>query len=120
MDNIAGDLLRSEEALLNPAVRKDRSQVEKFLAEDFVEFGSSGRVWTRAGVIELLATETGVRVNMEDFVCKLLAPDIALVTYRAVRTETGSGLPISSLRSSIWTRKSGAWLLRFHQGTRLS
>jgi hypothetical protein len=118
LDNIASDLRRNEEALLNRAVRRDRAQLDILLDEDFLEFGSSGRVWTREQIFELLTAETYTPAHLEDFSCTLLATDVALVTYRAMRTDAGSGTPSSSLRSSIWTNKSGAWRLRFHQGTR--
>jgi hypothetical protein len=118
LDNIVRDLRGREVALLNPAVRRDRALVEILLDEDFLEFGSSGRVWTRDQIFELLTTETYTPPHIEDFSCTLLAPDVALITYRAVRTDVGSGLQSSSLRSSIWTNRSRAWRLRFHQGTR--
>jgi glyoxylase I family protein len=120
LDHIVSHLRRREEALLNPAVRRDRAQVEILLDEDFLEFGSSGRVWTRDQIFELLAIETYTPAHIEDFACTLLAPNVALITYRAVRTDGGSGIRSSSLRSSIWTNQSGAWRLRFHQGTRTS
>jgi hypothetical protein len=119
MDHIANDLRRSEEALLDPAVRKNRTSVEKLLAEDFLEFGSSGRVWTREQVFDLLAGETYTSLQMEDFDCALIGEDVALVTYRAVRIDPESRREASTLRSSIWTQKSGTWRLRFHQGTRM-
>lgn len=111
-----GDHLRSlEEALLDPAVRRNRAALEKLLREDFKEFGSSGRVWTRDQVIELLTNETFSPVRVEEFNCALLAESVALVTYRAVRT--GLATQTFSLRSSIWVREAGEWRLRFHHGT---
>jgi hypothetical protein len=119
MDSLANELRRKEEALLDPAVRKDREQVGSLLAEDFLEFGSSGRVWTRDQIFDLLATETYAPFAIEDFNCALLSNDIALVTYRAMRSDARSGDQSSSLRSSIWIRKQHSWQLRFHQGTRI-
>ena len=119
MDQIANHLRRSEEALLDPVIRRDRASVENLLAEDFLEFGSSGRVWTREQIFHLLADETYTPSQLEDFNCALIAEDVALVTYRVVRIDPDSGLEASTLRSSIWTQKSGMWRLRFHQGTRM-
>jgi hypothetical protein len=118
MDNLATELRRSEETLLDPAVRRNRAQVERLLAEDFLEFGSSGRVWTRDQIFDLLAMETYTPFTIEDFACARLSEDVALVTYRAVHKDAQSGDEIASLRSSIWTKKQGIWRLRFHQGTR--
>ena len=70
-------------------------------------------------VLDLLAGETSEPIKMADFECALLAEDVALVTYRASRTDAGTGIQFSSLRSSIWTKKPGGWCLRFHQGTRI-
>lgn len=104
-----------EEALLDPAVRRNPAQLEKLLAEDFREFGSSGRIWTRQAIIDLLATEAYTPMLIEEFNCRLLSGEVALVTYRAVRTTLNA--QTSSLRSSLWIRISGEWRLCFHQGT---
>ncbi len=116
MDNIASYLRNCEEILLDPAVRRDRARVEALLDQDFLEFGSSGRIWTREQTFELLATETYTPPSVPDFECVLLSEGVALVTYRAVRTQPGS--QSFTLRSSIWTNQSGTWRMRFHQGTR--
>ena len=57
-EDIANHLRRAEEALLDPAVRSNRARVAELLADDFVEFGSSGRMWTRDQILDLLAGET--------------------------------------------------------------
>jgi hypothetical protein len=111
-------LRRAEEALLDPDVRTDRTRVAQFLTDDFVEFGSSGRIFTRDQVLDMLAGEAPAPIHMTDFECALLAEDVALVTYCASRTDPLSGIQISSLRSSIWTKSPGGWRLKFHQGTR--
>ena len=91
------------------------------LTEDFLEFGSSGRLWTRNSIIELLATEKNFfPPAIEDFLCTMLTDKVALVTYRTLRSDGKSGETLESLRSSIWTRQDGEWRMRFHQGTRRS
>jgi hypothetical protein len=108
-----------EEALLDPSVRRDRARVGALLAEDFQEYGSSGRVWSREEIIESLASEERTRFAMEDFKCDWIAESIALVTYRSVRTDAQSGAQSIALRSSLWVNKSGDWRMRFHQGTKV-
>jgi hypothetical protein len=114
------ELERLELLLMDPAVRRDRERVAALLTEDFLEFGSSGRVWTRETTLELLATETYSPAVVESFACRVLGGDVALVTYRAVRTTAATGERMVTLRSSIWTRESGSWKMCFHQGTRAS
>jgi len=118
-EDIGADLRAREEALLDPAVRRDRARVAALLAEDFLEFGSSGRVWTREAILELLATESYDAPAMEDFQCDSIGADVALVTYKSVRVDAGSGARSAVLRSSLWVRKAGEWRVRFHQGTRI-
>jgi hypothetical protein len=115
---VCAHLRACELALLDPAVRRDRERVSARLAEDFQEFGSSGRVWSREEIIDLLATEDYRPPTMEDFECDFIGEGVALVTYRTVRMDAGSGLRTVVLRSSLWTRLNGAWRVRFHQGTK--
>lgn len=121
-DSLSGVVarLRSlESSLLDAAVRRDRAKLRDMLTADFLEFGSSGRTWTRSTIIELLAIENGfVPPSIEDFQCALLSEDVALVTYRTVRTDPKTGEVVANLRSSIWIKDGGAWRMRFHQGTR--
>jgi hypothetical protein len=117
-NDLSAHLRACEESLLDPTVRRDRAQVAALLSEDFQEFGSSERVWSREQILELLTTETYEPPTMEDFNCHQIGEEVALVTYRTVRTDQASGQQSSTLRSSLWIKKSGKWRVRFHQGTR--
>jgi hypothetical protein len=117
---LCAHLRACEEALLDPTVRRDRAQVAELLAEDFLEFGSSGKVWTREHILHLLQSEEYNRPVMEDFQCALIADTVALVTYKTVRTDPRTGEKAATLRSSLWINESGTWRLRFHQGTHAS
>lgn len=118
-DDLSAYLRACEEALLDPAVRRDLAQVAALLAEDFEELGSSGRIWSRDQILELLATESYEPPAMEDFKCHRIAEGVVLVTYRTVRTDAVSGQSSAALRSSIWIEEDGGWRVRFHQGTRV-
>jgi hypothetical protein len=117
-DSIAAHLLQCEQTLLDPAARRDRARVSAFLADDFVEFGASGRIWTREQILDQLATEDYTPPAMLDFRCRIIAPGVALVCYQTKRLDAASGRRAATLRSSLWTKESGEWLIRFHQGTR--
>jgi ribonuclease HI len=110
-------LMRCERALLDPAVRRDRTQVETLLAEDFQEFGSSGRVWDRQTIVDSLATEDYAPPTAEQMHCTQITADVALVTYRTVRIDSSTGARKETLRSSLWIKESDKWRVRFHQGT---
>ncbi len=110
--------LRSlEQALLDPAIRRDRAQVGALLADDFIEFGSSGRVWNRQQIIELLSLEAPRKIVIRKFECRKIAEGVVLATYRAEERKPEIGPLTSSLRSSLWVNEDGKWLMQFHQGT---
>ena len=109
------EVVRREQALLDPALRAEGARVEELLHPDFVEHGASGRTWDRASMVAALGEDPAVSGAAEDFRAQALAEDVVLLTYRV----TG---PHGSLRSSIWVRDPAAadpgWRVRFHQGTR--
>jgi hypothetical protein len=116
-------LLDLEKQLMDSAFRKDREQVSVLLAENFCEFGSSGRVWSREATLDLLANEPPQPAPIvEDFAIRLLSPETALVTYRTLRRAQNID-SLVSLRSSIWVRGTqssrGDWQVLFHQGTKV-
>jgi hypothetical protein len=119
MSDVCSYLRSCEEAPLDEGVRHDRAKVAALLSEDFVEFGSSGRVWNRNEILDLLESEAFQPVSVEDFRCKLLSDSVALITYRTRRSRADGQGKSSSLRSSIWTKQEDMWRLRFHQGTRV-
>lgn len=106
-------LRKLEEQLLQPGVRKSTKQLEKLLADDFVEFGSSGRVFNKQQIINGLSTEPKIKMSLIDFAIKQLAEDVVLATYRVLKHEDMK----FSLRSSIWKLNEGQWQMVFHQGT---
>lgn len=111
---VAGELERLERLLLEPEVCGSALAAD-LLCDDFQEFGMSGRVYDKAEVVAALGDGPRVPLAASNFAVALLAPPLALVTYRALRP---SEPPVESLRSSLWRRcEDGRWRLRFHQGT---
>jgi hypothetical protein len=111
---LSDELRALEVSLLQPAARYSVADLKRLLSEDFREFGSSGTVYDRAALIDLLLQESQspfVPVEVSDFAVRELGPDAALVTYR---TQRGAA---ARLRSSIWRREVSGWRMIFHQGT---
>jgi hypothetical protein len=115
----AGVIRHLEEQLLRQDVRRSADQVEALLADEFTEFGSSGRIYDKRQIIEALQQEAadGSPALLQDFCARELAPEVILVTYRTVRTAAGHSGEISTLRSSIWKWDGERWRMVFHQGT---
>ncbi|HUW84615.1 MAG TPA: DUF4440 domain-containing protein [Phycisphaerae bacterium] len=106
-----------EERLLQPEVRRSAEALGDLLADEFVEFGSSGRVFSKQDAVEGLPHAPTVRITLSDFKATLLAPGVALATYRAVKHDEPKAEMKHSLRSSIWKLLDGRWQVVFHQGT---
>jgi hypothetical protein len=104
-------LLDLERRLADPVLRRDPSALAHLLAEDFIEYGSSGQVFDREQTLAALPRAQPRVYAIEDYDVRELGPGWALARYRA--TTAGA----SSLRSSIWLRRDGAWKIVFHQGT---
>jgi glyoxylase I family protein len=118
-------LLSLEELLLHPATRKDAGKLEALLCDDFVEFGSSGRVFDKNSIIAALNSEVAPVSyaapddrEISEFKLLAVAEDIAVVTYRLSWRSAPNATAIRSLRSSIWRNMGGEWKIAFHQGTR--
>lgn len=108
-----------EERLLRPELRSSAKEVADLLADDFIEFGRSGRIYDKPQTVEALASEVpgfGLAERLAShFHASQLAEGVVLLTYRSVRRETGN--MAHSLRSSIWAWRKGRWQMVFHQGT---
>jgi ribonuclease HI len=108
-------ILRTREMeLLDPETRADPVRIRELLHDDFVEFGSTGNVYNKRLLLDMLKGEKSAKVVIREFAVRQLAADTALVTYRTVG-EAGQ----EARRSSVWIRSDGAWKLAFHQGTRI-
>lgn len=111
-------LLRElEERLLQPEVRRSPTGLEDILADDFLEFGSSGCVYDREATVGALADDPPRRISITDFHLLELSPDTALVAYRAMFTSLSGEQPERSLRRSVWKLIDGCWRMLLHQGT---
>src|SRR5579885_1516520 len=79
-----GDHIRDlEQALLRPEVRQSRDALEALLADDFVEFASDCRRYTKAEVIAALHRESPCVRTLTDFRFTVLAENVVLATSRA-------------------------------------
>jgi hypothetical protein len=110
---LRSELLRLETAL----ARRDPSGIDggmsgllALIPDDFLEFGASGRTWDAASIRATLQSEPPREIALEDFAITQLADDVVLATHH-------SRDPRHAKRSSLWIRRDGRWILRFHQAT---
>ena len=109
------EILELEQSCLDPEVRASPDRLASLLSNEFAEFGSSGRVWDKAAVVDEVSAQSGLALTLSDFVAVRLAPDLVHTTFRVSIREAGSTR--HSLRSSLWIPRSGRWQMLFHQGT---
>ena len=103
-----------ERSIVEPAYRQSAEMMEELLHPEFVELGSSGRVYDRQDMIEMLTAEVAAEVLIRDFKVHRVNPSAVLVTYRSIG-QSGN----EARRSSLWVRVGDRWQIRFHQGTRI-
>jgi len=89
--------------------RKDAARMDELLADDFVEYVSSGKVLHKSGVLS--APDDGVEYALSDFSFTDFPQVVTLVKYKSVASSQ------AALRSSIWVQNGGAWWLMHHQAT---
>lgn len=128
-EHLAEHLENLENFLFDPVARRDSAVVSSLLAEEFREFGSSGRTYTKLDILAELSTEQPVVITLTGFTCQLVSPTTALVTYKSISSHDNRP-PTQALRSSVWVLRAPArlyshspsedatWQMLFHQGTR--
>lgn len=114
MDGDFEAVISRELRLQEPDVRGDADAVRALLHPEFREFGVSGSVWDRDSIVRATEASSGAdeRIEARDFHPTRLGPEAVMLTY------TTHYRGASALRTSIWVREQGEWLLRHHQGTR--
>ena len=117
MNDLRDHLIALERRLLEPEVRASRAELDRLLADDFLEFGASGVRFGKAEALARLPHEQPPEFTNQDFELRQLAADVALLTYRATLRRPGDPDPRYSLRSSLWKKNGEQWQMVFHQGT---
>lgn len=117
-EQLASHIRTLEEKLLDPAIRADAEKLDALLADDFIEIGTSGRIYTKRDTLEQLPAEPGSwTYELTDFVIRTIAEGVTLATYK-ITTFNNAVKHRKTLRSSIWRLEPDGHLrLCFHQGT---
>lgn len=99
------EAITAEMRLLEPDLRADPTRARALLAPDFTEYGSSGTVYDRAAILDLLQHHNSGpavrhRPHVHHMAGRQLAPGLVQLTY------TTSTTGHRSLRSSLWRQDS--------------
>jgi len=108
--DLTAHLKTLEEFLLSPAIRSDAHRLADYFTDDFQEFGSSGRIFSKSCIISELTQESPRQLSLDNFQIFPLSPQVVLVTY--ISTRLADGKTSHFLRSSIWVNQEGTWKIR--------
>lgn len=117
MEALKAQLIALEEYLFDPKVRASYVELDKLLADDFIEITASGTQFGKQAALARLPTEQAPIIQAQDYQFRRLAPDCAQLLYRATMVKAGETKPIFSLRCSIWQANHQQWQMVYHQGT---
>lgn len=107
-------LVNLEKSLFKYENCMDLRYLTRILHPDFMEFGTSGKIYNRNTTIELLQTVTSDRpITIHSATLKQLSSYQWLLHYVSENEESG----VISNRTSIWIKEHD-YQLYFHQGTK--
>jgi len=122
MESIEKLILKLENDLLKSEIRKSTQKINEILADDFIEFTSSGSEYhyKSGDVFQEQNDNHELLWQIVDFKIKQLSDHCILAIYRLIKHNEVNENIKYSLRSSIWKCCDGKWKMLFHQGTLIS
>lgn len=112
-------ILQLENDLLKSEIRKSSERISELLANDFIEFCSSGDEYhyKDGDVFQAENDNSTLDWEISDFQIKELSNDCILSLFKLIKHDVVDGNKKYSLCSSIWRIYDGEWKMFFHQGT---
>ena len=112
-------ILDLEKKLMDHDVRSNADKIKELLEKDFIEFGSTGKVYkyTEGDVFDN-SDNKNISYEILSYAFRQLAPDVVLMIYKVKKTDLIMKKEELTLRSSIWRKKSEDVKMVFHQGTK--
>jgi hypothetical protein len=98
-----------------PAFGKSLADFEKRMHEDYWETGASGKRYSRAYILNILAARAAnpeeLHWRTTDFFVREVGAENYLLTYTLTQDAR------MSRRATWWRRTAGGWQVLYHQGT---
>lgn len=117
MDALTSKIIQLEQRLFKPDVRASYVELDRLIADDFIEIAASGARFGKKEALSRLPCEFAPKISAHDFELRLLAPNCVQLLYKATMIKQGETEAVSSLRCSIWSEIKGRWQMIYHQGT---
>lgn len=120
MNDIASTIKELELSLLTPETRSSREALDKLLADDFTELGTSGNHYTKADILQRLPSNTKeVNYVVTDFSVETPTPDTVVARFTTERTIDGSDKVVSK-RASHWRKTEHGWQMFYHEANKIN
>lgn len=107
-------IYQKEISLLEHESRASSAFLNEILTDDFIEFGSSGHTHRKADVLAWLQKEEAFDFEVTNFDSEQLSEQVILAKYTIRMGDS------YSIRSSIWIYSKNRWMMKFHQGTKIT
>lgn len=107
IDELKQTIFKLEYAIANRTL----DAASKMLSADFIEFGSSGRVFTKEDYLKSASSNEKHEYKITNFILKKIDSITYLTTYKSIYRDA------YALRSSLWQLIDDDLKMIFHQGT---
>lgn len=100
-------------------VRKDKNFLADHLADDLIEVGWNGLVFTKDKLLGLIGYVDVSQYDISNVKFRSLDRDAVLLTYdlNVNASAAGKSAPSHEYASSVWVKRDGKWVMELHQST---
>jgi ketosteroid isomerase-like protein len=113
---VAAKIKDFESRFESSLLKKDTTEIEKIVADDFIGTSSSGKQGDKATLIAEAKRDTNTynSANSSDMTVRTFGPDVAVVTGVAKetgKTKAGKTFTNTFRFTDTWVRRNGEWQL---------
>jgi hypothetical protein len=117
LNSLLDTLIELERYCLKPEVRSSREELDRLLADDFIEIPSTGASYDKSHALSRIPDEISPTFTQQDYKLMILADGVAQLIYKATVQRPNEKAASYSMRNSIWKLNGDKWQMLFHQGT---
>ncbi len=110
-------IIELELSLLKPEIRSSTQELNRLLADDFLEIPSTGTPYNKSHALNRIPSEEIPEFTLQDYQLRVLGKNLVQLIYKASIKRQNQDVIDYSLRNSIWKLIEEKWQMLFHQGT---
>lgn len=116
MEKLKEIIYELEKSLLTTEVRMSVEKLDDLIADDFIEYGSSGLIYDKKIILERLPQGNSPSYTLSNFEFIPLSENIVQTRFKTDRINLDK-TNMTSLHTSLWRKDNDKWQMFFHQGT---